>query len=93
MSKAIPRKISPHFFLPTTPKGDSLTDHYGGRASNSNYGPQPTLIRSKIYNYTDLEGNHFPEVEITKVVHAPLGYCNFKYQLIINLFSRSLRYP
>ena len=74
MSKAIPRKISPHFFLPTTPKGDSLTDHYGGRASNSNYGPQPSLIRSKIYNYTDLEGNHFPEVEITKVVHAPIGY-------------------
>ena len=44
-SQAIPRKISPHFFLPSTPKGDTLTDHFGGHATNSNYGPQPTLVR------------------------------------------------
>ena len=30
--KAIPRKISPEFFLPTTPKADTLLDHYGGRS-------------------------------------------------------------
>ena len=30
--KAIPRKISPEFFMPTTPKADFLLDHYGGRS-------------------------------------------------------------
>jgi hypothetical protein len=73
-SKAIPRKISPTFFLPSTPKGDSLTDHYGGRAHNSNYGPQPTLVRSHIKDYTDIAGNYHPDLVVTKVVHAPKGY-------------------
>jgi hypothetical protein len=30
--KAIPRKISPEFFMPTTPKADTLLDHYGGHS-------------------------------------------------------------
>ncbi len=73
-SKAIPRKISPTFFLPSTPKGETLTDHFGGRAHNSNYGPQPTLVRSHIKEYTDIAGNYHPDLVVTKVVHAPKGY-------------------
>lgn len=39
-----PRKMSRISFAPTTPKGETLSNHFGDDTYNSHYGPKPTLI-------------------------------------------------
>jgi hypothetical protein len=39
-----PRKMSLTVFAPTTPKGETLANHFGDDALNSHYGPKPKLV-------------------------------------------------
>ena len=47
--------MSRTMFAPTTPKGDTLLNHYGDKTLNSHYGPKPKLVIQKT-EVTDING-------------------------------------
>jgi hypothetical protein len=74
MRKLVSRKSHAHNSqhpwpsLPSTPKGASLSDHYGAIPEASPYGPQPTLIKKHVKVY-DSKGNLEKENDVYKVIH------------------------
>ena len=60
-----------HELLPGTPKGSTLKNHYGADPNDSPYGPQPTLIRTKVV--TEYPDGTVKSVNSSEIVHLPDG--------------------
>jgi hypothetical protein len=84
----IPRKVSKTLWHNTTPKAETLLDHFGANTQHSQYGPQPRLVKIPI-DYQDITGEIIHE-NLTRVVHYPVGYGKlfplilFKYRTLFN---------
>ncbi len=68
----IPRKVSKPLWHNTTPKAETLLDHFGANTQHSQYGPQPRLVKIPI-SYQDITGEMIHD-NLTRVVHYPQGY-------------------
>ena len=60
-----------HELLPGTPKATTLKNHFGADPNDSPYGPQPTLIRTKVV--TEYPDGTVKAVNSSEIVHLPDG--------------------